>query len=767
MTVLVPLLLALCAAPVTIFIGSIRVTWTARVGAVLAALAFMATLWGWMAGGGRVDVAWAPSWDLRLTFALDGLAALYALLATGIGFLVVVYSSRYISSHLEHQHRPASHQVRFYGFLLMFMGAMVGLVMAYDLLLIFVFLDITAIASYYLIGYDTQDSESRFSALMALLVTGVTSVFFLLAALLLYVEYGTFALGELSAQVVPGPLLTTAGVLIALAALAKSAQVPFHFWLPRAMAAPTPVSAYLHSAAMVAAGVFLLERTYPLLRQSDVLLNTLLVIGLLSMLIGGVLALTSAVLKRVLAYSTIAQYGYMVFMLGLDGAVGAVGADFYVLAHALCKSCLFLTAGAVTEATGKTRLAHLGGLWRSLPFLAAGSGAAAAGLAALPVTIGFFKDELLYDAALEHGWSYVVFAVLGAALTLAYIWRFWSGMFLGPPRTEAYHVPLALVAPVVVLGALVIAGGIVVQPFEQLAEAAGMVMFGEPTLVDLAYHFDLRPTNLLALTTYILGVLLIVSRPAWGGAAAAMARLGERVGPERWYLAGLHALNQFSEKLLTIEIRDLRGRITTILVPTALLIGAGLLATSTGITYDVGQVRVEDLPLLLGLLLVTLAALAVTRPRNHLTLVLVLSLVGYGLSAVYAFFGAPDVALVMVLVETIFSLLLLGIVVLFPRDVLQRVEMRPTRGDLRWRDIVVGCIAGAGAFVVAWGTLSSPAAGESVAIEQIQLTPEAHAGDVVTAILADFRGLDTLGEITVIGIVLLGMAVLLQRRRTQ
>lgn len=228
MTVLLPLLLALCAAPLAVLAGMIRVNWAAPVGAILAALAFGATLWGWVAGGGLIDVPWAPTWDLRLTFALDGLAALYALLATGIGFLVVVYSAHYIRNHLEHQHRPASDQVRFYGFLLLFMGAMVGLVMAQDLLLIFFFWDITAIASYYLIGYDNHDAESRYAALMALLVTGITSVFFLLAALLLYVEYGTFSLIELNTQVVPGPVLAIAGVLIALAALAKSAQVPFH-----------------------------------------------------------------------------------------------------------------------------------------------------------------------------------------------------------------------------------------------------------------------------------------------------------------------------------------------------------------------------------------------------------------------------------------------------------------------------------------------------------------------------------------------------------
>jgi hypothetical protein len=208
------------------------------------------------------------------------------------------------------------------------------------------------------------------------------------------VRYQTFSLPELARQVQPDGYVALAIGLMAVAALAKSAQVPFHFWLPRAMAAPTPVSAYLHSAAMVAAGVFLLQRLYPLLQRSETLLAILLAIGVTSMTVGGIISLTRDALKQVLAYSTIAQYGYVVTMLGLGAEAGAAGACYYVLAHALAKSALFLTAGSVTEATGEDRLSHLGGLWRSMPLLAVASGLAAAALAGLPLTVGFFKDEL-------------------------------------------------------------------------------------------------------------------------------------------------------------------------------------------------------------------------------------------------------------------------------------------------------------------------------------------------------------------------------------
>jgi multicomponent Na+:H+ antiporter subunit A len=232
------------------------------------------------------------------------------------------------------------------------------------------------------------------------------------------------------------------------------------------------VSAYLHSAAMVAAGVFLLSRVHPLLASSPLLLDGLLVVGLVSMAVGGLLALSVDELKRLLAYSTIAQYGYVVTMLGVGGGAGAAAACFYVLAHAQAKSALFMTSGAVTEATGAKSLSQVAGLARSMPALAVGSGLAAAGLAALPLTIGFFKDELFFMAAVEHGTWLAVLAVLSAALTFAYIGRFWTGVFLGPQRRPAREVPRRLVVPVVALGALVAAGGMLVEPFATLSEDA-------------------------------------------------------------------------------------------------------------------------------------------------------------------------------------------------------------------------------------------------------------------------------------------------------
>ena len=753
------------AAPVAVLAGTVRTGLAAPAGAAVTALAFAAVLYGWVSGGGSVDVPWAPTLDLRFAVELDGLAALYSLLATGVGFLVVVYSSRYIPLHLHHEDRPQEYAVRFQFFILMFMGSMVGLAMAQDLILIFLFWDLTAIASYYLIGYDAHQEESRSSALMALLVTGVTAVLLLIGALMFYAAYGTFSVPELTEATEPGILLIVAGGLIAIAGLAKSAQVPFQFWLPRAMAAPTPVSAYLHSAAMVAAGVLLIGRVYPLLQKSEFLLSALTVIGIGSILVGGLVALTRDVLKQLLAYSTISQYGYVVFMFGMGGKYGAMGASFYVIAHALAKSALFLTAGAVTEATGENQLSRIGGLARQMPLLAVSAGATAAGLAALPLTIGFFKDEVLFGAALQkESVLYVVMALVATVLTLTYTWKFWSGIFLGEQRSETQSIPMLLVLPITLLGVLVLFGGVFVGPFEELARAAGEVSYAKSIKsVELAYHLDARPANLLALATFGLGALVIISTPLWQGAVNAFARIGEKVGPERIYFIGLDRLNRFSTVVYRLEVQDTRGRVAAILIPAGILVGLGLIFTGTEGVYKFGGFATDDFPLLLALIAASVASVATCVVRKHVTLVLVISAAGFSIAVAYAFFGAPDVALVAVLVETIITLVILGVLRLIPYDVLRRGARIPVQYVKAKAGVAV--LAGGFMFAISWATLSQTTTGENAAQGLLELTPEAHGKDAVTVILADFRGLDTMGEISVVALVLLGVATLLWRGR--
>ena len=732
--------------------------------AVAAALAsFLVTLGIWLAGGGVVIVEWAPTLGLRLDFALDGLGALYALLATGIGTVVFAYGAAYLPLHLEEEGRPLADARRFWPWMTLFMVSMVGLACARDLILLFVFFDLTAVASYFLIGFDRERREARGAALMALLVTGVSAVALLLGAVLLDDAYGTFSLPELFERARGGSTTTIACALIAVAALAKSAQVPLHFWLPRAMAAPTPVSAYLHSAAMVAAGVLVLGRVHPLLALNRAVLDGLLVVGLASIVIGGVLALAQDELKQILAHSTISQYGYVVALYGIGGAAGSGAAALYVLAHAIAKSALFMTAGAVTAATGESRLSHLGGLGRRMPVLAAASGVAAATLAAVPLTLGFFKDELFFGAARERGTLVGAMAVVAAALTFAYVGRFWLGLFAGESRTARRPIPALLVAPVAVLAAVALAGGFVVGPFAGLAGDAATVTYGTPVDVSPAYHLDTRAVNVMAVAAWALGAAFLIAARLRTAVAGAVSRAGDRIGPRHWYGVSLRALNAYSDRLHDAEVRDLRNSIAAVLVPTGVLVALGFAFTPTRGSFTVGSVEPADLPILVLLVLCVAAAFTVVRDRGRLRPVLALSVLGFALAAVYAVVGAPDVALVAVLVETIFTLVFVGVFARLPQP--GRRQAAPVPRGRRVRNVLAGIVAGIASFAAIWATLSrtSPTGGD--AAQQIERAREAHGGDVVTVILADFRGLDTMVEITVLAVAVIGVTSLLRRGR--
>lgn len=766
------LLAALLAAPLTAAFGTARPSLARPVAILTTGVAFLAALFNAFHPGPTIDRRWAPAWEMRLHFEADGIAVLFALLATGIGLAVVVYSSAYIPLHLHHEHRPEADQTRFFSFILLFMGAMTGLVMAQDLMLMFLFWDLTAIASYYLIGFDWQRRDARVSAFMALIVTGITAVGFLIGALMLDAEFGSFQLPTLIDTIVPNHEFDIAMVFIMIAALAKSAQVPLHFWLPRAMAAPTPVSAYLHSAAMVAAGVFLIGRFYPLFSMRDWMLEALIVIGVASMLTGGLLALTRDNMKQLLAYSTIAQYGYIVTMFGLGGKAGVLGAMFAVIAHGLAKSALFLTAGTVTEATGARELSQVGGLRRLMPLLAVASGLAAASLAAIPLTLGFFKDEYFFEAAAHHGRLMQAISVVAAAMTFCYVTRFWWGIFGGPVKGASKPVSRTLVGPIAVLGALSFIGGIWPAPFAEVASKAGQVALQGNESLQPAYHLAWTTENAMAIFAIGGGLLLFFSRRIWTETVELASLFGQRFGPERFYRSGVLNLNAMSDSIHWIEVRDLRSRVGTVLAPAALMVVITLIFTNADSSFEFGKVTREDLPLIMMLVVVAISGLSAAVPRDHFSMALALSGVGFGLSVVFALLRAPDVALVAVLVETLFGLLFFAFLGLIPRnvkhaDVVPSDEPKTFGHRQRLRDWVLAVFGGMLTFLVAWGVLSRPAPVDSILEEYATLTPEAHGSDIVTVILADFRGLDTMGEITVIGIAFLGIATFIRRRRTR
>jgi multicomponent Na+:H+ antiporter subunit A len=760
---LLVLLVSLAGAPVTALLGWRRPRLAAVVAVVSALLALAAVLACAIAGGSTTVLEWAPTLGFRLSLAFDGVSAIYGLLATGIGTVVLAYSAAYIPRHLHHHERNPNDASAFYALILLFMGAMVGLVVADDLFLLFIFWDLTAVVSYFLIGFDRDEPAARPAALMALLVTGGSAILMLAGIVILWLDFGTSSIGLLIDATPGGVAFSLAIALICVSALAKSAQIPLHFWLPRAMVAPTPVSSYLHSAAMVAAGVFLIARLLPLVQRAAWVPQAMVVVGFSSIAVGGLLAISRDDMKRVLAYSTIGQYGYVVVMLGIGGQYGAIGAAFYVIAHGLAKCALFLTAGAVTEATGRKTLSDNGGLFRQMPAVAIASGIAAATIAALPLSIGFFKDELFFAAMRGEGGVMAALAVLSAALTFAYIGRFWGRLFLGHSEAVARPIPAAMPASIALLAVLCLVGGVWVEPFNALANAGGADSLKLPVGVALSYHLDTRPENVMALAAYLLGIGIIASLSWWTYASELLASVAKQFGPERIYRGLLDAANAASDRLYGYEVHDLRGRIAWVLLPIGVLVLLGLIFTSNENAYLVGEFDREDLLIVLILGAACIAALTATQVVGHLSAAILLSAVGFPLAAVYAFLGAPDVALVAVLMETMVSLLFIGfLAAMRDRPRIEGFEHDPALAH-RGRDRFIGVAAGAAAFVIVWGVLSKPAATDTAALDQIALTPAAHASDVVTAILSDFRGLDTMGEITVIGITMIGLWTLLQR----
>lgn len=760
---LVACLLTLLAAPLAIAAGSFRAKLAAPVGALVSLAASVAFALAWRAGGGTlVDAAWLPSpLHTRLVFTLDDLSGLYAVLVTGLGALVGMYSRGYLPPHLRERGRPPSEEVRFVALLFAFMASMVALVLANDLLVMFVALDLTALLSFLLIRFDLEEREARQASLTALFVTAGSSPLFVIGALLLWRENGTTSMDGLFAE---GAVASTwAAALIVAGVIAKSAQVPLQFWLPRAMVAPTPVSAFLHSAAMVAGGVIVLQRVRPLLEGAPSILTAMLWIGLASIVVGSVGALLRDELKAVLAASTIAQYGHVMVLLGAGGDDGAAGAPLYVVAHGLAKASLFMTAGVVTELTGRACLSELGGLFRTRKTLAISSLVAALALAGAPLTAGYFKDELFFAAAWHRSPLLGVVATVVVALTVAYALRFWTRIFLGrrPPKLSEGHGSPWLLSPVVVLAAVVVVVGVLPSAVSALAKAAGHVVAGGAIEAHVSYSFSGAPTLSAACAWLLGGALFAVQRRIEGHRTFSERELVRR-SPAivRRLTQGMRTLSDFGHR---VEARDMRDRVGFVLLPSAALIGLAALYTSQSFRVRVGSLALDEVPTALALVVAAIAAIAAASMRHHIAVVLMLSFAGFSLAFVFSATGAPDVALVAVLIETIFTLLFLTVLSRVPQEELRRARERASSSTRR--HIMLAVLAGAGTLFLTWTILSHPPP-QGPTLEYLRLAHDAHAKDVVTAILADFRGLDTMGEMTVLAIAAMGVLALAWRRPT-
>ncbi|MDJ0950896.1 MAG: putative monovalent cation/H+ antiporter subunit A [Alphaproteobacteria bacterium] len=713
-----------------------------------------------IAAGERLHfaLAWIPSLGVNLSFLVDGLSLTFALLITGTGAVVALYSGTYLAGH--------PHFARFYLYLGLFMVAMLGLVLADDLITLFVFWELTTVASYLLIGFDHASAKARRSALQALLLTGAGGLALLAGLILLATAAGSFELSEILAS---GDAVREHGlylpilVLVLLGAFTKSAQVPFHFWLPNAMAAPTPVSAYLHSATMVKAGIYLMARMHPVLSGTDAWIWTLTIAGATTAVLASVIALRQTDLKLALAYTTVMALGTLTMFLGAEATVAIAAAVTFLIVHALYKAALFLIVGILDHQTGTREADQLGGLARAMPISACIAAAAGLSMAGFPPFLGFIGKELKYEGALAIASEPLLVAtaaVLANALMVALAGIVALRPFLGnrrqTPRAPR-EAPIRLWIGPAFLAALGLSFGVAPALIaDTLVQPAVTAILGRPETVKLALWHGINIPLLLSALTLALGLAIYARHRRLRAALAGLESRLPTTADQAWdgLLDGLRSLAAAQTRLLQSGV--LRRYLLLTFATLALAVGTTLFA--------VDAVRLPRLwPELLvkewaALGLVSAGALLAATTQSRLTAICALGVVGVGVALLFLMFGAPDVAITQLLVETLFVVLVAVVMLRLPR-------LQPDHGSARGgrlRDAGVAVLVGAVVTLVLLAVVDGPIDRSVTAYFEQASVPEAFGRNIVNVILVDFRALDTFGEIAVVAVAALAALALIR-----
>lgn len=750
--------------------GGLARLWPRAAPWVLAAGPGAATIWlllkmpGVAAGAlPLVEKAWVPAIHLEWAWRLDGLGLLLALLVCGIGFFIVLYGSAYFEKD------PAA-QARFFTLILVFMAAMLGLALADHLLLFFLFWELTSVSSFLLIGFKHKDETAREAAQQALILTVAGGMALLAGSILLAEAAGTWRLSELAAQaaVVKAhahyPWILG---LVVLGAATKSAQFPFHFWLPGAMAAPTPVSAYLHSATMVKAGVFLLARLFPVLGGTVLWHHTLAIVGGLTMVTASLLALGQRDLKKLLAYTTVSALGTLVMLLGIGDALSLQAAVVFLLVHAFYKGALFMVAGAVDHVTGVRDINVLGGLGRLMPWTAGAAALAAFSMSGIPPFLGFVAKELLYEAKASVPGLQIpllIVGVLANMVTVKVAISVGLAPFHGQPVPElaqARDACLRMRLGFVLLGVLSLLCGLAPQAVNVVLinPALDALSLGaEPEPLKLWHGFT--PILALSVLTVAGGVVMHLFRRWFQAVQDRFSTLAEQVGPAALYQSVWKALLALADTVQSgIQNGQLRHYLRMVFGVTTVLLLARVLPALPGLERGEELVpRVFESTMLLTM---ALAGLMTALTDSRITALLGLSWVGLGVTYLFVDFGAPDLALTLILVEALTVVLFAVVIVRLPP-----IRWRDSAAS-RGRDALLALAAGVAVGMVVWKAahvrLHDSIAPEFMARSYV----EAHGRNVVNVILVDFRALDTLGEIVVLGVAALGVYALLRLRPSE
>jgi multicomponent K+:H+ antiporter subunit A len=742
--------------------GRAAAAW-ACAGVMAACLALLAPLLPAVFAGGTVvaRLPWLPAYGLDFALRLDGLGMLFALLILGIGLLVVLYAHYYL---------PAADRLgRFFTLLTLFMAAMLGVALSENLLLLVVFWEITSLASFLLIAYKRELHDSRVAARMALAVTGAGGLALLAGVLLLGHIAGSF---ELSAVLAGGErirghaLYAPMLALILLGAFTKSAQFPFHFWLPNAMAAPTPVSAYLHSATMVKAGVFLLARLHPALAGSDAWFYVVSGIGAATLVYSAWVALFRHDLKGLLAYSTTSHLGLITLLFGLDTPLSVVAGVFHIINHAIFKASLFMAAGIVDHECGTRDMRRVNGLFRIMPITATLAIVAAGAMAGVPLANGFLSKEMFFAETIGHpafdevGWLLPLFATLAGVLAVAYSARFihdvfFNGAPIDLPR-QPHEPPRWLRAPIEVLVVACLLVGIFpewsVAPL--LNAAAGAVLQGPLPEFRLALWHGFNMPFAMSLAALAGGVLVYALRQPLFALYERLPSLHARIAFERFY----ERLAAFACAAVGRADNGSLQRYAMLFVAFALALGGWAWHSAAPGEGERVVMLPADAAGLWALAALVLAAVGATVLHRHrITAIVLMSVVGLIVALTFERFSAPDLALTQLAVEVVTIVLLLLALHYLPQ------ESPPEPGRVRLaRDALLAAAAGGGFGAAAWALLTSPLETVSVFFLE-QSVPGGGGTNVVNVILVDFRGFDTLGEITVLAMVGLAAHALLDR----
>ena len=706
-------------------------------------------------------LAWLPAYGLDLSLRLDGLGLLFCLLILGIGLLVVLYAAWYL---------PAGDRLgRFYSILLLFMAAMLGVVLAENLILLLIFWELTSLSSFLLVAYRSDKHESRIGARMALAVTGGGGLALLAGILLLGHIAGSYELSVILAageRIRAHALYTPTLILILLGAFTKSAQFPFHFWLPSAMAAPTPVSAYLHSATMVKAGVFLLARLYPALGGSEVWFWLVGGVGTITLIYAAATALFRNDIKGLLAYSTISHLGLITLLFGLDTPLSVVAGLFHLINHAIFKASLFMAAGVIDHECGTRDMRRVNGMFRVMPITATLAIIAAGSMAGVPLLNGFLSKEMFFSETVSYpqfeplGWALPLLATIAGMLAVAYSSRFVHDVFFnGEPvdlPRQPHEPPRWMRAPIELLVVLCLLVGIfpgwTVGPL--LDAAAGAALQAPLPDFHLALWHGFNKPVLMSLLALAGGVLVYALRRPLFAWQDQLPPMHPRTSFERFY----RALASGARRTMAAVDNGSLQRYSALLFGFVVLLGSWSFFSAPGGTGVRPAAQPADEVAVAALLVLLIGALGATALyRERLLALILVSVVGLTVTLTFVRLSAPDLALTQLAVEMgTIILMLLVLYYLPPRNAPKSTARRLIR------DLVVALLAGGGLALITLQMLAAPV--DTIAGFYLQQSlPGGGGANVVNVILVDFRGFDTLGEITVLAMVALASHALLDR----